>query len=296
MLFIFKVCAETKSFSRASKILYVKQPSISYSVKKLEEILNVKLFDRGSFGIKLTNEGEILYDYVLSANNSILSGLKIIEENKKKEITELKLGVSLNISMSSLAKSIEEFRRIFPNTIISVFSKNEDLMLKELQEKRLDIVIFNTLKNYSLPDLTIKKIKNNDIVLVGNKRYKNTLANTDSCKSTKIPIILPNKDTYLGQKGLLDRKIDNVDFNNIIYCHSAVVGKELIKQGIGIGYINREIIKKELEEQKLYILNTEEGISSYSIDIATQSKNINIAIKQFIKIFKEKVEEDKCKL
>ena len=59
MLFVFKVCAEVNSFSKASQIMGVKQPAISYSIRKLEDILNVKLFDRGTYGINLTDEGKI---------------------------------------------------------------------------------------------------------------------------------------------------------------------------------------------------------------------------------------------
>ena len=40
LLFIFKVCAEVDSFSKASQILKVKQPAVSYSISKLEDLLN----------------------------------------------------------------------------------------------------------------------------------------------------------------------------------------------------------------------------------------------------------------
>ena len=44
LLFIFKVCAEADSFSKASQILRVKQPAVSYSISKLEDLLNTKIF------------------------------------------------------------------------------------------------------------------------------------------------------------------------------------------------------------------------------------------------------------
>ena len=161
LLFLFKTCVESKSFSKASEILHVKQPAISYSMKKLENLLNVKLFDRGNFGIKLTEEGKILYDYVTLANNNILSGLNIVDELSKKEITEIKIGVSLNLALSNVSETIESFKKIFPNVIVSVFSKDEEIMLHDLQEKKLDIVIFSSSKNKLLPGVKIRRLKNN---------------------------------------------------------------------------------------------------------------------------------------
>ena len=67
---IFYVVAKYESFSKAANELYVSQPAISYSIKKLEEELNTKLFIRLNTGIKLTDAGEKLKFYVENALNN----------------------------------------------------------------------------------------------------------------------------------------------------------------------------------------------------------------------------------
>ena len=289
LLFLFKTCVESKSFSKASEILHVKQPAISYSMKKLENLLNVKLFDRGNFGIKLTEEGKILYDYVTLANNNILSGLNIVDELSKKEITEIKIGVSLNLALSNVSETIESFKKIFPNVIVSVFSKDEEIMLHDLQEKKLDIVIFSSSKNKLLPGVKIRRLKNNEIVFVGTKYYVDLINNAN--KKIEIPVITPLNNTILGKK-TKDYVIDgNIKFKNSITCHSAIIAKELILSGLGVGYIGKEAIKKELDDGELFTLREETSVDTYVIELATLEKNLNIVIKQFIKIFKEKVSD-----
>ena len=289
LLFLFKTCVEAKSFSKASEILHVKQPAISYSMKKLEELLNVKLFDRGNFGIKLTEEGRILYDYVTLANNNILSGLNIVDELSKKEITEIKIGVSLNLTLSNLSESIESLKKVFPNIIVSIFSKDEEIMLHDLQEKKLDVVIFNSTKNKLIPGVKIRRLKNNEIVFVGTKYYMDLINNTN--KKIEIPVISPSNSTILFKKTKNYVVDGNIKFKNSITCHSAIVAKELILSGLGVGYISKEIIKKELDSGELFILREENSIDTYVIELATLEKNLNIVIKQFIKIFKEKVSD-----
>ena len=55
----FYAVAETKSFSKASDLLHISQPAISYAIKELEDTLKTKLFIRKSGGVLLTDDGEI---------------------------------------------------------------------------------------------------------------------------------------------------------------------------------------------------------------------------------------------
>ena len=50
---------------------------VTYSISKLEDLLDTKLFERGNFGICLTKAGTILYDYVSTANDNISSSINI---------------------------------------------------------------------------------------------------------------------------------------------------------------------------------------------------------------------------
>ena len=54
---IFNAVAEAGNLSKAAKTLYISQPAISRAVSKLEQSLCVKLFIRGSRGVRLTEEG-----------------------------------------------------------------------------------------------------------------------------------------------------------------------------------------------------------------------------------------------
>ena len=58
---IFNKVAETGNISLAAKELFISQPAISKSIIKLEEELNVLLFSRSSRGVRLTEEGKLLY-------------------------------------------------------------------------------------------------------------------------------------------------------------------------------------------------------------------------------------------
>ena len=71
---VFYTVANTGNISKAASELFISQPAISKSIRKLEQSLDVTLFSRNSRGVQLTEEGEILYGYVQSAFYSLQLG------------------------------------------------------------------------------------------------------------------------------------------------------------------------------------------------------------------------------
>lgn len=156
-------------------------------------------------------------------------------------------------------------------------------MFKDLQTKKLDVVIFNSSKNINLSGIDIKKIKNNNIVCVGIPKYKKIL-NEKNSSETIIPIIVPDSSTNLGKElGIEDK---NIKFVVKAISNSAPVSKELLKAGIGIGYINEEIVRDEIEKGNLCIISSKTTADIYSVNVAMQNKNNNFVIKEFIKCLK----------
>lgn len=211
------------------------------------------------------------------------SGINIIQELNKKEITEINVGVSLNLPLLSFSESLKKLQTKFPNVKAVIRCKNEDIMFKDLQAKKLDVVIFNSSKNINLSGIDIKKIKNNNIVCVGIPKYKKIL-NEKNSSETIIPIIVPDSSTNLGKElGIEDK---NIKFVVKAISNSAPVSKELLKAGIGIGYINEEIVRDEIEKGNLCIISSKTTADIYSVNVAMQNKNNNFVIKEFIKCLK----------
>ena len=68
---VFYYVAKEKSISKAAKKLYISQPAISKSLKKLEEELNVELFVRNLSGVEITKAGLQLFEHVEKAANNL---------------------------------------------------------------------------------------------------------------------------------------------------------------------------------------------------------------------------------
>ena len=74
----FYSAAKYGSIRLAAKHLLISQPSLSKSIQSLEDICSVKLFSRGRGGVRLTAEGELLYQFaesLLNATDSLTQSL-----------------------------------------------------------------------------------------------------------------------------------------------------------------------------------------------------------------------------
>src|SRR3954468_14680834 len=64
-----------RSFTKAAAVLGLTQPAVSAQLKRLHFLLGCNVFDRSTYGIKLTPQGELVVSYarrLLSINDQII--------------------------------------------------------------------------------------------------------------------------------------------------------------------------------------------------------------------------------
>ena len=91
---IFYAVARAGNISRAAKDLYISQPAISKAVGRLEESLGVTLFTRSSRGVSLTAEGQVLYQHVSNAFDTLSRGEHELKRIRDFNIGQIRIGVS----------------------------------------------------------------------------------------------------------------------------------------------------------------------------------------------------------
>ena len=85
----FEAAARLRSFTAAAIELGTTQPAISQQIKRLEEQLATRLFDRIYRGIELTDAGLILFNHVQTGLQSMDAGLTAITEQHQHEVLQV---------------------------------------------------------------------------------------------------------------------------------------------------------------------------------------------------------------
>ncbi|MEY3631485.1 MAG: hypothetical protein RL408_1039 [Bacteroidota bacterium] len=133
-----------KSFSKAADYCHVTQATLSAMVKKLEEQLDIVIFDRKANPIATTENGrEILLQaqQVVAHANALLSSSKAI--NQKVE-GRVKMGVIPTIASSILPLIMKPLVEKYPLLHLEIQELTTNQLIKDLREGKLDVGILST--------------------------------------------------------------------------------------------------------------------------------------------------------
>lgn len=136
---IFYVTACEKSISKAAKKLYISQPAISKSIQKLEDSLVVTLFLRSSRGVRLTEEGALLFSYVRTAFEALSSGEERIRQVADLETGHLRIGVSTTLCKYMLLPYLKSFIHNYPHIRITLECQSSNRTFQLLREGNIDL-------------------------------------------------------------------------------------------------------------------------------------------------------------
>lgn len=137
----FVKLAELLSFTEAAKASFVTQSTLSISIKQLEEELGVKLFDRISKKVFLTDYGKMFLCYARKALVILNDGVQ--ELNATRNVFKGKLQVGVTYSMSELLKShLAKFTNKYPDIRLNIIMHNTvEKIINSLLSNELDIAI-----------------------------------------------------------------------------------------------------------------------------------------------------------
>ena len=134
---VFLTVATERSFSRAAERLHRTQPAISQAIKRLEAELHERLFDRSSKGGRLTEAGELLFDYAQR-----LMQLKAEAESAVHELQELRRGRVLiganEGAVHVLLPAIDCFRKEHPHAQVEVRRMPARQMAQQVLSRAVD--------------------------------------------------------------------------------------------------------------------------------------------------------------
>lgn len=134
----FLAVAREENMTRAAELLHVTQPTLSKTLKALEEELGKKLFIRRSFSIRLTDEGMLLRD---RAEDLVAMADKIEQEFMSlDDITggDLYFGLAETYQIRYLAREISRFKAAYPGLNYHITSGDTEQVTEKLNKGLLD--------------------------------------------------------------------------------------------------------------------------------------------------------------
>ena len=162
----FYEVALNKSLSKASFKLNISQSAISRQIQDLELDLNTSLFNRHQKGVRLTEQGENLFDTVNKMKISIAEFDKKLQDKKIKPSGKLTINTTVGFGANWLTPRINKFTDQYPDMNISLLFSDEEI---DLSSRKADIAV--RVKKPTQANLIFKKFVNFHNHIYGSSDY-----------------------------------------------------------------------------------------------------------------------------
>ncbi len=229
----FLAVVREESITRAAEVLHITQPTLSRQLAQLEEEVGVKLFDRGTRRIVLTDEGMLLRrraEEIIDLSDKTLGELLTREEQVEGVIT---IGGGELNAMEQIAELCGTFRKKYPRVRFDIYTATADVVKERIERGNIDIGVLLEPINIEKFEYIRFPEKEQWVALM---RKDDPLAQNDTVTAKQLeplPLIVPRRLNVRGE--LANWFGERFEHLNIAYTGNLTTNIAMIVQK-GYGY------------------------------------------------------------
>jgi DNA-binding transcriptional LysR family regulator len=254
---VFRAVAEHLNFRKAAEQLFLTQPAVTLQIKALESDLSVRLFDRSGNRVALTPHGTILLGYANKLAALAAEAEQELDMEKEKFSGDLSLGVSTTIAQYVLPRLIGAFLNEHPRVHLALHSGNTEEIVALLLAHKVSIGLIEGPARQR--GIHTEPFMRDELVLITSPNFEadrltprqlaafHLLMREQGSGSRRVV------ETALAEKAGLKLK----DFQSVMHLDSTEAIKSAVEAGLGVGFVSRWAITKELELGALKIVEVQ---------------------------------------
>jgi len=284
----FYEVAKTQNITRASEKMRVSQPAVTKMIKQLEGALGYSLFQKTGRTIRLTSDGQNLFQvcHPIFSQLSKISSLKSEVDFESDEV--IRIGASDNISNYVLPRCLKQFQSRFPNIQWNIFTGTSAEIKKRLLSGEIDSGIFYAR-------LSIQEKQLLDEVVIGKVRFQ-VVYPARFGRMSSVAQFNKRGFTYIGSRmsEYLQTNAEHWIYNRLklnveksIQVNSKDTQKRLVLEGLGYAILPDFMVVKELQKGKLLELKIPDEYADLiyvTRKLETLSLNTDYFMKNYFKL------------
>lgn len=262
---------EEGSFSKAAQRLYVSQPSLSASVKRIEDRVSLPLFDRSTSPISLTEAGQEYIRYALEIKEKEQNFERYISDCTNTVRGSVRIGGSSLFSSFMLPSMISNFNSIYPDVSFEIIEDSTKNLIEKLSLGTIDIIIDNAVIDSTAIKSTVYKTETLLLAVPRNFYVNEKLAkfrlsakdiksekhlsdkyNVDLKHFADCSFILLNPENDTGKRANILFKKYSLNPKTIFFLDQQVTAYNISRTGTGVSFVSDTLIKHTDSEKQLY--------------------------------------------
>jgi DNA-binding transcriptional LysR family regulator len=247
-LVVFRAVAEQLSFRKAAEELYLTQPAVSLQIKALEEDIGVQLFDRTGAHITLTPAGKVLFDYSVQVSALLAQAEQDIAALSGDHAGHLALGASTTIAQYVLPRLLGEFCRENPQVHPTLISGNTEHIVAAVVSQKIALGLIEGPARSR--DMKAEPFLEDEIVLIASTAHEwAERASVPYTDIAAIPLLMRERGS--GSRRVIEMELERKavkksSLHIVMELDSSEAIKSAVEAGLGVGFVSRWAIAKDL--------------------------------------------------
>ncbi|MCP4431718.1 MAG: LysR family transcriptional regulator [Gammaproteobacteria bacterium] len=289
------VLLEEKSFTRAALRRHVTQPAFSRRIRLLEEWLGVDIIDRSTKPVRVLPTGASLEEGIRDLVNrlySLRSNLQASALNHDR----VSFVVQHTLAISIFPNLIKHIKEAIPDTAYRLNPQNnDDCESVFLKEAHLMLAYESALRRFDFSNFAIDRLQLGieTLIPVVSTNFLKRFDSEQSMLSTRLPTLMYQQGGFLSE-ALTNTCLPEVlrDYQLDVICDSAFSAslKEMALADMGLAWLARGIVSKELENGQLTSLEHKFGSAHLDIVLLYREDSRSLQARQVFELIKELVE------
>jgi LysR family transcriptional regulator, cyn operon transcriptional activator len=280
---IFLHAAEESNLTKAAHSLHMTQPSVSYAIKQLEEALGVVLFDRLSKGVRLTQEGQALYQSVKQAFDELDLAEQRVQKQKQFREGHLRIGANGAVVKDFLLPALDSFHTRYPQIRIQLSQERTSRILERLKQGSLDLgYVYLPIMDDEIEVVT--SLASPFCIVVGPSFTHLSRENLSTKQLTELPLIMLSSGS--STRSFIEGWFlsQGVEAEADIELNSLDMLVEFCERGYGAAFLPRAFVASRISRGSLLELSTEVPLPERQIGIAVRKHATpSLAVEAFLR-------------
>ncbi len=251
---VFRTVAEHLNFRKAAEHLFLTQPAVTLQIKALEDDLGIRLFDRAANRVSLTPQGSLLLVYAKKIAALVSQAKQELGSEDGKVSGELSLGVSTTIAQYVLPRLLGAFLDEHPRVQFSLHSGNTDEIVHLLLDNKLSLgLIEGPARDRGIHT---EPFMQDELVLIMPRAFASDRMSHDQLLGSNLLM----REQGSGSRRVVELALEHAglklkSFKHVMDLDSTEAIKSAVEVGLGVGFVSRWAISKELELGALKVVD-----------------------------------------
>lgn len=263
---VFYYVAKIGNITQAAQALYLTQPTVSHTVRLLEQELGCVLFLRSQKGVTMTPEAQKLYLHISAAYEHIEKAEAELLAARNFQTGELRIGASETTLHQFLLPKLTAFKRSYPSIRLKIYNSTTPDALASLSKGLLDLAVLVTPSGYHSNDFSSRSLISIQDAFIAGSRYRdlqNRIVSLKELVSCPVISMTPNTMTRDSLEQLF--AAHHLAFEPDIELSSADLITPLVQDNLGIGFVPLLHAQSALNLGSVFEIRTAEQIPSREI-------------------------------